>query len=197
MQPRLFIAVIIYIGSYLPLSIILLSQNIKYDKIYDVIINSIYLKKIPDINLLLSNPYVSILTFIACAFCFTLTVFILNTFKVKHEIRIIEVKHTSSDLMNYVLPYVVTFINLDYSDQKAIIGFIIFMSWLFIITYKSGQIIMNPLLTVFGWRLYDTKYKFMGSGTEQQGVVISKTPIEVGGEYMQSSLQGIIVVNGK
>jgi hypothetical protein len=53
--------------------------------------------------------------------------------------------------MNYVLPYVVSFMSIDYQVTGKFVGFLIFLGWMFLITYKSGQIMLNPLLTVFGW----------------------------------------------
>lgn len=67
--------------------------------------------------------------------------------------------------MNYTLPYVVSFMSIDYQDAGKFIGFVVFLGWMFWISYKSGQIILNPVLIALGWRLYDVTYQFAG-GTD-------------------------------
>ncbi|KPB60883.1 Uncharacterized protein AC510_4794 [Pseudomonas amygdali pv. myricae] len=37
---------------------------------------------------------------------------------------------------------------------------------MFAITYKSGQIIMNPLLLIFGWNLYEANMGSVPAGGE-------------------------------
>lgn len=44
---------------------------------------------------------------------------------------------------------------ISYDETEKLFGFGVFLLWMFAITYKSGQIIMNPLLLMFGWKLYE------------------------------------------
>ena len=57
--------------------------------------------------------------------------------------------------MNYTLPYIVSFMSFGYDQEGKFIGIVIFLTWIFWITYKSGQIILNPILVAFGWKLYE------------------------------------------
>jgi hypothetical protein len=88
--------------------------------------------------------------------------------------HLIEVKYVPADLMNYTLPYVVSFMSIEYQDTGKFIGLIIFLGWMFWITFRAGQIILNPLLIAFGWRLYDIKYRYAGSQNLYSGFALVK-----------------------
>ncbi|PPS36589.1 hypothetical protein B0F86_27495 [Pseudomonas syringae] len=46
---------------------------------------------------------------------------------------------------------------LSYGDPQKLGGFLVFWVGVFVITDRSGQIFMNPLLIVMGWKLYEAK----------------------------------------
>ncbi|MBF4349385.1 hypothetical protein EAY19_25410, partial [Vibrio anguillarum] len=51
---------------------------------------------------------------------------------------------------------------ISYDTPEKLLGFAVFLLWMFAITYKSGQIIMNPLLLMFGWKIYEATVDFNG-----------------------------------
>ena len=95
--------------------------------------------------------------------------------------------------MNYTLPYVVSFMGLDYQDGGRFFGFAVFLLWMFWISHKSGQIILNPLLIAMGWRLYEMKYKFSGSANSHSAYALVKGYISQG-TYKQWPLQDIQII---
>ncbi len=96
--------------------------------------------------------------------------------------------------MSYTLPYVVSFMSLDYQDTGKFVGLLIFLGWMFLITYRSGQLILNPLFAVLGWRFYEIKYTFPGSSAEYLGRVLSKALLEPGKRYSHSVVQDILII---
>lgn len=96
--------------------------------------------------------------------------------------------------MNYVLPYVVSFMSLDFKDTNKFFGFLVFLSWLFLITFRSGQIILNPLLIVFGWNLYEIKYKYPRSPNIFTGRMLSRVAISPNTTYIQAPIQDVLIV---
>ncbi len=193
MQPRLFVAFAVYVGSYFPLSVILFSQNLKSSAWSEV--EFLWRHPVPiKWDRILTSPWISMGAVLVCLACLIVTLFLLRAFTADHGIKIVSTRAASADLLNYVLPYVVSFMSLNYTDSRTMTGFAIFMFWLFWITYKSGQIIMNPLLTVFGWRLYDISYRFVGDEVVHNSIALSRTPIEPNGEYLQRSLQDVLIV---
>lgn len=190
MQLRLIPAIAIYVGSYLPLSLILLSQDFDFSALHDQLCVPLRGQacRIPFGHPLAAGSFV-----LACLLCFITTLLVLNGTKPKRQIKILEAKHIPSDLMNYVLPYVVSFMSLDYKDLNKFVGFAVFLLWIFWITYKSGQIIMNPVLTAFGWKLYEIKYNHLGSDDCLTGLALTQMSIEPNRAYKFANIQEAII----
>lgn len=96
--------------------------------------------------------------------------------------------------MSYTLPYIVSFMSLEYHETGKFVGLIIFLGWMFLITYRSGQLVLNPLLIVFGWRLHEVRYLYPADKVARTGKVLSKVPIEPNRRYQQSTIEEIMVV---
>ena len=193
MQLRFLAALAIYLASYLPLSVILLVQDLEFDRITAVLCDP--LANFRACNIPLSHPVSALGAVSVCAFAMVLTLLVLHLLHVGQPITIKGSKHVPADLMNYTLPYVVSLIGLDYKDPAKLLGFLVFFLWMFVITYRSGQIILNPVVTVFGWQLYDVTYVYQaGSKVVQDGRVLSSVPIEVGQSYPHKALQDVLVI---
>lgn len=196
MQLRLLTASIIYMASYLPLSVILLCQDLRLDRLGGTICNPFAAQAAPACTLPLEHPWPAIGAVVACAVAFALAVLALGLADPKRKIIIKESKHVPADLMNYVLPYVVAFMGLDYKDAGKMLGFGIFFLWIFIITYRSGQVILNPVLTVLGWRLYDASYSYDGGTEIYTGTVLSRVMLHADATYRQAAIQDVLIVKG-
>jgi hypothetical protein len=191
MQPRQFAAIMIFVGSYLPLSLILLVQNYRYSALRDDI--CINLSR-PGCDLPLKNPILATSIFVACVLCLIATLVILSRLRPKREICLKEVSYVPADLMNYTLPYVVSFMSIDYQDSGKFVGLIIFLAWMYWISYKSGQIILNPVLIVFGWCLYNVKYTFPADSTEHTTRILANGAISPGERHNRHTIQNIDIV---
>ena len=171
---------------------ILLSQDFKYEMLgrgfCSTVISSFESCAIP-----FSNPVMSIGFFVFCFFCLLLTVVTLKVRTPSQQIKVKEVKHIPTDLMNYVLPYVVSFMSIQYSELNKFVGFLIFLAWLFWLSYRSGQIVLNPILIALGWKLYEVKYSFVGSGNELLGKALSRSEFAVGAVCTVETIQDIII----
>jgi hypothetical protein len=91
------------------------------------------------------------------------------------SITIIESKQIPTDLINYVVPYIVSFMSLEYSQLTKVLGFTLFMMWIFWLSYKTGQVVLNPILIILGWKLYEIKYTYQNSPTERVDKALAKT----------------------
>lgn len=83
---------------------------------------------------------------------------------------------------------------VDYGSLGKIAGLIAFLAWLFLITYKAGQIIMNPILIVFGWNLYEAR--IIVNKHERTSKFLSKNALRPG-EYLCQEIQGNYITDGK
>lgn len=113
-----------------------------------------------------------------------------------HDLAIKEAKPAPNDLINYVFPYVVSFMGLDLGSSGKLCGFLVFLGWMFLITYRSGQILMNPLLIAAGWQLHEVTVRIGGS--DRTGFALSKAPVNPGDTFKYSKPQnGVYVLTKK
>jgi hypothetical protein len=122
-----------------------------------------------------------------------MTLFALSLVRPKKRITVTEAKYVPTDLMNYTLPYIVSFMSIDYHDTGKFIGFTVFLGWMFWISYKSGQILMNPLLIALSWRLYEIKFFYAGGDAEHMTRALVKGHLAPG-EYDHSQVQDLLLV---
>lgn len=186
-------AAAIYLASYLPLSVILLAQDIDFAVLGN---GPCHLSDLLARNCAspLLHPAWSIPLVALCASCFAASLWTLQILRAKIPVRIIESKHIPADLINYVVPYILSFITISFEDKSKMLGFGIFLAWIFWITFKSGQIVMNPVLAVFGWKLYEVKYAFLNSPDILTGRSLSRVVLQPAHVYRHAALQDVMIV---
>jgi hypothetical protein len=79
---------------------------------------------------------------------------------------------------------------ITYDAPEKLLGFAVFLLWMFAITYKSGQIIMNPLLLMFGWKLYEANISING---QSRTVRILKKGNLIPGDYKVQTIQDFYI----
>jgi hypothetical protein len=193
MRLRLWAAIVIFAGSYFPLSLILLAQDYDFGYLSKPLCKEIFASP-ANCVIPFANPKLSISIFLICLVSLIITLLVFRSTKTKRRINIIKVKYVPAELMNYTLPYVVSFMGVSYAEQSKFIGMIIFLCWIFWITYKSGQLIMNPILVAFGWRLYEVTFRFDGESVEHDGMVLANSEIIAGDLVRYGSIQDVIIV---
>ena len=196
MQLKTVPAAFIFIGSYLPLSLILLTQDTD-KKFYGHPLCTNWYQFTTQCSIPLKAPYFSISFFVLSLLCFLVALITLNCQRPKLKISLKDSKYVPSDLMNYVLPYIVAFMSLDYQDTNKLAGFLIFLIWIFWVTHKSGLIILNPVFSVFGWKLYEIKYSHQGSEVVLNGLTLSNIDLEENVLYKHAKIQDVIIIKAQ
>lgn len=102
MQLRIYAAALLFVGSYFPLSLILLAQDVNYSVFSDAT-NDVALES--ECNTILKNPNFSIPIATFSFVCFILTIVVLHLATPRTPIKLTAAKHVPADLMNYTLPY--------------------------------------------------------------------------------------------
>lgn len=194
MQFRFLASLIVFLGSYFPLGLILLAQDYRYDLLFTPICWPL---SADGCVLPLRNGIFPLAIFFATLVCFVLSLGSLCTVKPRTPIDVVESKYIPSELMSYTLPYVVSFMSLDYQETGKFVGLLIFLAWMFLITYRSGQLILNPVLIVFGWRLYEIGFTFPGDKERRTGRALSKVILEPSQRYNQSTVQDIMIIKSE
>jgi hypothetical protein len=183
----------IFIGSYLPLALILLVQDVDYAILKNGFCKWFW-KLGATCQIPLVHPRFALVILGLCLLGFCLTLIALHAISPKLPIKIIEAKYIPAELMSYTLPYVVAFMSIGYQETGKFAGLSIFLVWMFWITHKAGQILLNPLLTVFGWRLYEVKYAFAGDTTTHNGRALVRGTVESDQRFAHMAIQDILIL---
>ncbi len=191
MSPRVLAALAIFLGSYLPLSFILLVQDYNVSQATAPVCLPF---RTVGCKLPFEHPAIAIGTFAVCLFCFVLTLVALRGIKPKQQIEITDAKYIPADLMNYTLPYVVALMGVGFGETAKVLGEGVFLGWMFWITYKSEQIVLNPVLIVFGWRLYDISYHFVTDTTVAQAKALARIELRAKQVVRQDTFQSVFIV---
>jgi len=185
----------VFVGSYLPLSLILLVQDIDFALLCHSAL-TVEVGHQTNRAMPFGKPWMLCLV-VLCLVCFILTLFIFRLAgkKARASIKIEDAKHVPSELIGYTLPYVVSFMKADLVDESGLLlGLATFLVWFFCITYRSGQIVLNPLLAVFGWRLYEVRYHFIESRRTYVGKAFSRNVISSGDRCLHTAVDDVMVI---
>jgi hypothetical protein len=193
MKLRTTSAFALYVGSYLPLALVLFVQDIDPVAVkLEICPRSAWFGNGCVVPLM--HPWWAVGTVVIGIACLILTMWTLRTMGTPRQVTVAEAKHIPADLINYAMPYIVSFMGLDFGSPTRLLGFGVFFVWIFWITYRSGQIAMNPILIVFGWRLYEIKYSFIGVDKPRLGRALFRGEVEPGKVYRKGSLQDVMIL---
>lgn len=194
MQFHLFPGFLIFLGSYLPLAIILAVQDIPV-KWWALPLCTVTTFKGGECQFMpFENPILSLTFLVVSAVAILLAKSSLQKIKYPFLIEVKRLKATPNEIINYSFPYVVSFMGIGYGDPQKLIGFGVFLIWMFAITLKSGQILMNPLLLIFGWRLYEATIVI--NNVEKDVRVLKRGRLEIGLQ-MGQTVQDFYILRDK
>lgn len=105
-------------------------------------------------------------------------------------VTVSKVTNKSSDMFTYTIPYMISFYNFNLGDWKTIACLSIFMCIMFILSYKTNNVFVNPVLAIAGYGLYDCNFR--DGSKEKQGMLISKHVPIIGDVYVIERLSDFI-----
>jgi hypothetical protein len=141
MKLRLLASMFIFLSAYSPLAIIFLIQDFNWET------KTILHPEI--IYPILGVAFISVIIILA-----TIKLIKVST----PPVKVISVFNKSGELINYSIPYMISFSVIDLSKTKLLISFAFFMIIMYILTLKTNNIFINPILALFGYNIYDVKY---------------------------------------
>ena len=170
MKPKLLTAILLFVSAYAPLFIILAVKDFEFASIHE------FKHPIP-IYILLGLCMISV-----CLLFFSVS----SIKRGNMPVKVLSIKSRSLDLINYTIPYIVSFFGFDLSKTEDVVSLVIFLSLMLLLTIKSKSVFMNPLLLLAGYNLYDMEYEF--DGKSHTTIVISKLDMRNGEIYYIRSL---------
>lgn len=149
MKLRFFSSLLIFLSAYSPLSIIFLIQD--FDISAKEVIHPWVVWPIVGLSLLS---------------CVLLWVAIGSLKSSSPPITVASVSNRSGELINYSIPYMISFFVMDLGDIKMLLSFGFFMVIMYFLTMKTHNVFINPVLAVMGYNLYDVHYERDGNELE-------------------------------
>lgn len=170
MKPKLLTAILLFISAYSPLFLILVVKDFDFYESYRFV-----------------HPIgICILLGLAVLSVILLFIPIKKINRGSMIVTVRAVRHRSIDLINYTIPYIVSFFGFNISKIEDVLSLAIFLSLLLLMTLKSKSIFMNPILLIAGYNLYDLDYEY--DGQTQSTIVISKFDMKTNERYYIRSL---------
>ncbi len=170
MKPKLLTAILLFFSAYSPLFLILAVKD--FDFYYSYRFN---------------HPIgILILLGISVLSVFLLFITINSIKRGNMPVTVRSVKNRSVDLINYTIPYIVSFFGFNLAKVEDIISLSIFLLLLLLLTIKSKSVFMNPILLLAGYNLYDLEYEY--DGRLCSTIVISKHEMRAGERFYIRSL---------
>jgi hypothetical protein len=170
MKPKILTAILLFISAYSPLVLILAVKDFDFECCHNF-----------------HHPIaIWILLALSVLSIFLLFYSISSIKKGNMPIKVIEVQNRSVDLINYTIPYIVSFFGFDLAKIDDIISLSIFMLLMLILTIKSKSVFLNPILLIAGYNLYDLKYEI--NQKQESRIVLSKYDPRKGEQYYIRSL---------
>lgn len=164
MKPKLLTSVLLFVSGYSPLFVIFAVKDFDFDNY------SFHHPKA--VTALISIAVLSILLLFA----------IMRRFRTGDIlVEVTVVRNRSIDIINYTIPYMISFFGIDLSKPADVIAVTIFLLILLLLTVTSKAVFINPALAIAGYQFYDVEYRF--DGKEYSTVVISDEEPSRGHKY--------------
>lgn len=149
MKLRFLSSLLIFLSAYSPLSIIFLIQD------YDFASNK------------LTHPKIVWSIFgVAVISCIIVWAAVRYLKVSSPPVTVKAVSNRSGELVNYSIPYMISFFVMDLDNMKLLLSFGFFMLIMYWMTLKTHNIFINPILAVLGYNIYDVFYERNGKECE-------------------------------
>lgn len=176
MKPKLLTAILLFVSAYSPLFVILAVKDFDFNSTHHF-----------------KHPIV-IYTMLGVALLSVVLLF-ATVSKMKRGnmcVTVTSVKNRSVDLINYTIPYIVSFFGFDLSKIEDSVSLSIFLLLMLLLTIKSKSVFMNPILLLAGYNLYDLEYEYDEEVCTT--IVISKEEMYTGKRFYIRSLTRFLYI---
>lgn len=143
-KPRLWTSFVVFASAYSPLAVIFAIQDFNWSiKNFDHPLI---------VWVLIASALISVI--VTCAAIKDMEKEAGRTVPVK----VTKVAYYSGELINYSIPYMVSFFVIDLGKPTLLLSFVFFMALMFMITIRTHNTFINPILCLLGYNLYKITY---------------------------------------
>jgi hypothetical protein len=178
MKPKLITAILLFVSAYAPLFLILAVKDWDFKCLN-------YFKHPVAIYIMLGLSALSVILLFVT----------VHSLKGGMVVKVKAVKNRSADLINYTIPYIVSFFSFDLSKMGDVISLSIFLLLMLFLTIKSKSVFLNPILLLAGYNLYDLD--FIYDKKEDYRIILSKEEPRSGEQFQIKSLTRFLYITTK
>ncbi|MBE9489648.1 MAG: hypothetical protein IMY67_05090 [Bacteroidetes bacterium] len=172
-------SIAIFISGYTPLFLIMILKDVKwfvfYSQTFSIPILDAVSVKFP-YWITFNNPKIVIALFILSLLSLLMLKYILsNITSNSFDIVITKAKSRSSEVVNYTIPYMISFVAFDLSKWQDLVSLVLFLSILCLLSIRSQSVFINPILAAKGYGLYDCIYR--EGDSDKECVMLSRSDL--------------------
>ncbi|MBL4761553.1 MAG: hypothetical protein JKY93_02510 [Gammaproteobacteria bacterium] len=189
-------SIAIFISGYTPLFLIMVIKDIKGLLWYTKVLASPVMG-VTNLNLPyfieFENPKTVLAIFAVSILSLCMLSYVLkNISRNPFDIIITNAKSRSSEVVNYTIPYMISFVAFDLSKWQDLISLIIFLSILCLLSIRSQSIFINPILAALGYGLYDCRYR--EGNKDKECIFLSKNDLAAGSSAQYTKINNYMGV---
>lgn len=175
---RPLVSLVLFLSAYSPLVFILIVKDMDFSQRFFV----------------KSPVFSGILLFVAIAST-VVTIFTARNVTSGLPVTVTKAANKSGDMFGYTIPYMLSFIRIDFGEWQIIASLVLFLAVLFIMAYRTQTVFINPVLAIAGYLLIDCTFK--RNNKEYQAMVITRKPIDVGDKLRLERLSYYLYINAR
>jgi hypothetical protein len=173
---RLWASLVLFLSAYAPLMLILVIKD--YDPAY--------------FSFWPRHPILSItLLIIAAGSCITVLSAVRDV-KSGLTVKIIKAENKSGEMFGYSIPYMLSFLRIDFGDWQTLLSLIVFLAMLFTVAYRTQTVFVNPVLALAGYMLINCTFK--RDSNEIQAMIITRFALKMGDSCVLERLSHYLYV---
>ena len=127
---RPLVSLVLFLSAYSPLMFILLIKDMDFSQRFFV----------------RSPTFSGILLLLAVAST-AITLFTVKNVAAGLPVTVTKAANKSGDMFGYTIPYMLSFIRIDFGEWQIIASLVLFLAVLFIMAYRTQTVFINPVLS--------------------------------------------------
>ena len=160
MKLRLWPSLLIFAGSYFPLAVIVVIKDLDPATGHP------------------QHPVFAGLIASSAVLCLLALGLVVRTIPDGLPVLVTKVSNKSGELFAYTVPYMISFYNFNLGDWRTLLCLGLFLAMMFSLAHRTRSILVNPILGLVGYGLYDSTFK--EGAHERQGLLLSRDEFRPG-----------------
>ncbi|AKJ28185.1 hypothetical protein [Caldimonas brevitalea] len=160
MKLRFWPSLLIFASSYFPLALVVIIKDLDPGTFWP------------------QHPKMALAIIVSALLCMLALYVTVRSIPPGLPVLVTRVSNKSGELVAYTLPYMISFYRFDLGDWRTLLCLLLFLGMMFALSYRTRNILVNPVLGLVGYGLYDVQFK--EGARDRQGLLLSRQEFRVG-----------------